>query len=96
MNVNECNVNISKELYTDRFAEQYVLMSVCQQPSPVVSTEDLNLAAVTATAQQEPAVGRDVELTGMGTCGLVPDVGEQSSLTINGKDGYAFSFQAVA
>ena len=71
----EHNRQTSKELHTDRFTERDVLMGIGEKSCDVVTLEDLNLATVAAAAQQELAVGRDVELAGMGTSGLVSDAG---------------------
>ena len=87
---------LSKELYADRFAQGNVLMGICQESCLVVSNENLNLVAVTATAQQELAVGRDVELARVGRRGLVANASEQSGLTVDREDGDAFGFQTIA
>ena len=71
-------------------------MGVGEQSRPVVTTEYLNPVAVAATAQQETAVGRDIEMAGMRSRWLVADSGEQPNLAVNGKDGYALGFQAIA
>ena len=71
-------------------------MSVCEKSCRMITLEYLNLVAVAATAQQETAIGRDVELTGMNGCGLVADACEQSCLAVDGKDGDTIIFQAVA
>ena len=71
-------------------------MGVGEEACVAVSLEDLDLVAVTAAAQQETVVGRDVEHAGMGCCGLVADACEQSRLAINGKDGDALGFQTIA
>ena len=80
----------------DRFAEWYVPVGVCQEPCLGVTTEDLNLVAVATAAPQELAVGRDVELAGMGARGLVADASEKPRLAIDGKDGDAVSLQTIA
>ena len=51
-------------------------MSIGEETCGAVTLEDLDLVAVAATAQQETAVGRDVEHAGMGCCGLVADARE--------------------
>ena len=71
-------------------------MGVGEEARVAVTHEDLDLVAVTAAAQQETAVGRDVEHAGMGCCGLVAGACEQSRLAINGKDGDALGFQTIA
>ena len=71
-------------------------MGVGEKASVGVTLEDLDLVAIAAAAQQETAVGRDVEHAGMGCCGLIADAREQSGLTIDGKDGDALGSQAIA
>ena len=71
-------------------------MGVGEEACVAVSLEDLDLVAIAAAAQQETAVGRDVEHAGMGCCGLIADAREQSCLAVNGKDGDAIGFQTMA
>ena len=49
-----------------------------------------------AAAEQETAVGRGVEMAGMGGCGLVADTREEPCLGVHCKDGDALVFQAIA
>ena len=71
-------------------------MSIGEETCGAVTLEDLDLVAVAATAQQETAVGRDVEHAGMGCCGLVADARELSRQAVDGKDGDAIGFQTIA
>ena len=71
-------------------------MGVDEKACVAVTHEDLDLVAVAAAAQQETAVGRDVEHAGMGCCGLVADAREQTGLAVDGKDGDALGFQTIA
>ena len=85
-----------EELDADGLAQGDVLMRVGEETCVGVAPEDLDLVAVTATAQQETAVGRDVEHAGMGCCGLIADAREQSRLAVDGEDGDALGFQTIA
>ena len=71
-------------------------MGVGEEACVGVSPEDLDFVAVAATAQEVSAVGRNVELAGMHCCGLVADAREQPRLVVDGKDGDALVFQAIA
>ena len=71
-------------------------MSVSEKSSYIITLEYLNLVAVAATAQQETAVGRDVEMAGMRRRWLVADEGEKPGLAVDSKDGDALGFQAIA
>ena len=71
-------------------------MGVGKESCVGIAQEDLDLVAVTTTAQQETTIGRDVELARMGGCGLVADAREQSRLAVDGKDGDALIFQTIA
>lgn len=84
------------ELDADGVAEGDVLVGVGQESCGHVTAEDLDFVAVAAAAQQITAVGRDVELAGMGCRGLVADAGEQPGPAVDGKDGDALIPQAIA
>ena len=86
----------SIELDADGFAEGDVLVGVGEKSCVLVAAEDLDLVAVAATAEQESAVGCDVEHAGMGSRELVTHAIEQPCLTIDGKDGDAIIFQTIA
>ena len=90
------NKRCSIALDADGCAEQDVLMRVGKQACPVVTTEDLNLVAVAAAAEQVTAVGSDIKHAGMGGRGLVADASEQPRLAVNTEDGYALRFQTIA
>ena len=92
----EDDMIISKELYADWLAEQYVLVGVRQESCSVVTAEDLDLAAVATAAQQETPVGRDIEVARMDSRGLVADSGEHSGLLVDSKDGDTVIFQPIA
>ena len=77
-------------------ADGDVAARVGKQSRLFIAAEDLNLVAVAAAAEQETAVGRDVELARVGCSGLIADVCEQSRLLVDGKDGNAFGLQPVA
>ena len=83
-------------MHADGVAERDVLMGVGEQSGVAVSPEHLDLVAIATTAQPETAIGRDIELAGMGYCGLVADTCEQPRLAIDGKDGDALGFQTIA
>lgn len=52
-----------------------ILMGIGQQARLHVTSEHLDLVAVAAAAQQELAIGRDIELPGMSTCRLIAYMG---------------------
>ena len=85
-----------EELDADGFTEGYVLMGVGEESCVSVTSEHLDLVTIAATTQEETPIARDVEVTGMGCCGLVADAREHSGLAINGKNGDAISFQTIA
>ena len=72
------------------------MVGVGEEAGVWVAQEDLDLVAVAAAAEQKTAVGRDVELAGMGGCGLVADAREEPCLGVHCKDGDALVFQTIA
>ena len=88
--------NPLQELHADGSADGNVVAGVGEQSGRLVAAEHLDLVAVAAAAEQEVAVGGDVELSWMGCRGLIADRREQAWQCVDGEDGDALGLQAVA